>query len=97
LKEAVTDLNKSLELNPQDVIALMLRARVQTELGSLDDAQRDVEKALEIRPDLTQAILLRSMIAAQNKKEKQESKRVVDQFIIVHSVTKVIHMMYTIA
>lgn len=65
LKAAIDDLDDALEIDPNDLAALLMRSRLNAAEGHDDKAKADIEKALALRPDLPQAILLRSLLAAQ--------------------------------
>ncbi|MDX1948492.1 MAG: tetratricopeptide repeat protein [Pirellulaceae bacterium] len=68
LKAAMKDLNDALNIDADDVSALMMRSRLFAADGKDKEAKADIEKALSLRPDLPQAILIRSMLAAQKEK-----------------------------
>lgn len=67
LKSAIEDLDDALQINPDDLPALLMRSRLHAAEGHDDKAKADIDKALELRPDLPQAILLRSLMAAQKE------------------------------
>jgi tetratricopeptide (TPR) repeat protein len=66
--EALEDLNRALELNPDSVNALMLRAMAHARNENLQAARADVNRALEIDPNLTEAVQQRALILAAEGK-----------------------------
>ncbi len=64
-KAALADLDQAIRLNPQDIAALMIRARVHLADENIAAAKKDVETAMLLSPGLIQGILIRSIIAAE--------------------------------
>jgi tetratricopeptide (TPR) repeat protein len=68
VKSAIKDLDRALEINANDLGALLTRSRLNASEGNDAQAKADVEKALSIDPDLPQGILMRALLAAQKQK-----------------------------
>jgi tetratricopeptide (TPR) repeat protein len=68
IKLAIKDLDQALQINANDLSALLTRARLNAAEGNDDQAKLDIEKALEIDPDRPQAILLRALLSAAKQK-----------------------------
>lgn len=63
--QALTDLNKALELNKRDAEALVMRGTLYYQIGELEKANRDISDSLLIEPDSYRGVMMRSMVAAQ--------------------------------
>jgi tetratricopeptide (TPR) repeat protein len=68
LKAAIKDLDAALDIDDDDLAALLMRGRLHAAEGNDAAAKADVEKAIRLQPEQPQAILLRSMLAAQKEK-----------------------------
>lgn len=64
-KAAFEDLNKALEIEPSDPMALLMRARHYYGDKKFAEAKADVEKALASRPGMVQGIIMRAVMAAE--------------------------------
>lgn len=64
-KRAMDDLNKAIELNNRDSVALVLRGTLYYEQDEIEKANRDVSDSLLIEPNSAQGVLLRSLVAAR--------------------------------
>jgi tetratricopeptide (TPR) repeat protein len=65
---AIKDLDEALNINGNDLQALLMRSNLYASQGNDEKAKADVDRLLRQAPDLPQAILLRSMIAAGKKR-----------------------------
>jgi tetratricopeptide (TPR) repeat protein len=68
LKAAVADLDQGLKIEPQDRIALYMRARLHLMQEEYEAAREDLNKFMQLEPGSPQGVLLRSMIAAGEKR-----------------------------
>jgi tetratricopeptide (TPR) repeat protein len=62
------DLNQALQIDPQNVVVLLLRAGVYQEKGEKDKALADVDHALQLRPNLPIALRTRALLLAQDER-----------------------------
>ncbi len=60
--DALDDLNRALELSPNEIDALMFRATTYRLLDAADLAFEDIERALALAPDLPEALLERGIL-----------------------------------
>src|SRR5262249_26130845 len=67
-KGAIQDLDQAVNIDGNDVGALLMRSRLNAAEGNDDQAKADVERALRIRPELPEAVITRSMLAARKEK-----------------------------
>jgi tetratricopeptide (TPR) repeat protein len=65
--EAVADIDKAIDLNPNDAGQLLIRAQCNLILENVDAAETDANAALELNPELVFGYYLRSAILAQKK------------------------------
>ncbi len=68
LKLAVADCNKAIELDAENIEAVLTRAKISLALKDLEQAKKDIETLQSVRPDLPDLTLLRMDIAIQEKR-----------------------------
>jgi tetratricopeptide (TPR) repeat protein len=68
LEAALLDCNKAIELDPQNLDAVLTRAKVSLASKNLEVAKKDLETLQAARPDLPDLSLLRMDIAIQEKR-----------------------------
>ncbi len=61
-KEALIYFDKSLKIQPDDVITLHNKSSALSELGRFDEALKCVNKALKLNPKMNEAIELKKLI-----------------------------------
>jgi tetratricopeptide (TPR) repeat protein len=66
--EALADLNKSIELEPEDPDAYSNRAFTYAQLGQFEEAQKDVEKAISLDVENATPYFARGVCLALQKK-----------------------------
>lgn len=76
--QALVMLDKTIELDENNVSALQLRAEVLCETGQPDEALADIEKILSAQPEHEDALLLKGKIYA-DKKDVDEAAALFDQ------------------
>lgn len=80
--QAMTDLNKALELDKRDHEALVMRGTLHYELGEVEKANRDISDSLLIQPNSVRGVMMRSMVAAQ---EGRFSEAIADMEMLVRA------------
>ena len=65
IDEAISDLNKAIELNPKDPAPLFARAEIYLIQDDTSSARRDLDKAMELNPGSVQGVLLRAYVSAE--------------------------------
>lgn len=68
LRSAVGDCDKAMELDPNNLDALLTRAKIHLALKEIDKTKQDVEALESQRPDIPDLSLLRMDIAIQEKR-----------------------------
>ena len=68
LDAAVADATRALELDPENIGILMLRASIYSDQEKLDEALADINEVLNQVPVFPQAIEMRGIILSQQEK-----------------------------
>lgn len=64
-REAMTDVQRALQLKPDFPLALNVRARLKIDLGDLDGALADLDRAIKLEPKMMPAYLARAGVNLQ--------------------------------
>lgn len=62
-QQAQADLDKAVEVEPDNLTALLSRAQNSMDREDYEEATADIERALELRPGLPAALLIRSLLS----------------------------------
>jgi tetratricopeptide (TPR) repeat protein len=68
MDKRLADINKALELDPDNVTALLMRAGVYREKGEQDKALADADRALQLGPEVPAAIRTRAMLLTEQRR-----------------------------
>jgi tetratricopeptide (TPR) repeat protein len=66
-ERSLADIDKAIDISPDDTAARVLRARVHQQAGDTDKALTDLEEVLRDEPDQASALELRGLIAAERE------------------------------